>query len=333
MDLLELNELCTKASRQSAQLDPGLHSDAYFISSTCTYYHYLCDGIDDVVGDICILLDELEKSFFISIATCRFSCYNSSYLSSFHFCSLSSLLFLLLFLPQGWGCGYRSLQSLCSWAARQRKKGKQPAVQEGGRKDREDKVKEELVEGGGWKGRQEGGWERGKKILQEGNREGESKEALEVGEMETREDRLQKGGPECFLATSHAGYSSVPSLRDIQEALVELGDKPLSFIGSREWIGSFEACLVLDYLYGVSCMESTENGRLYPRSYIVSCPRPYFSGIWSGNIAYIELLQRNSIIATSIRKASLMFHNHVTTAVYIIIIIYKLVHDVMLITN
>ena len=29
---------------------------------------------------------------------------------------------------------------------------------------------------------------------------------------------------------------------------------------------------------------------------LVSCPRPYFSGVGSGNIAYIELFQRNSII-------------------------------------
>ena len=54
---------------------------------------------------------------------------------------------------------------------------------------------------------------------------------------------------------------------------------------------------------------------------LVSCPRPYFSGIGSGNIAFIVLFQRNSIIATSVCNASLMFHNHVKTAVYIIIII------------
>ena len=36
-----------------------------------------------------------------------------------------------------------------------------------------------------------------------------------------------------------------------------------------------------------------------PRLKLVSCPRPYFSGtgIGSGNMAYIELFQRNSIIA------------------------------------
>lgn len=32
----------------------------------------------------------------------------------------------------------------------------------------------------------------------------------------------------------------VPTLMKIQETLVEIGDKELSFIKSREWIGSFE---------------------------------------------------------------------------------------------
>lgn len=43
----------------------------------------------------------------------------------------------------------------------------------------------------------------------------------------------------------------VPTLRDIQEALVTMEDKQQSFIGSREWIGSFEICLCLDYFYEV----------------------------------------------------------------------------------
>ena len=44
----------------------------------------------------------------------------------------------------------------------------------------------------------------------------------------------------------------VPGVREIQRALVECGDKPQEFVGSREWIGCFEACLVLDHLYSVS---------------------------------------------------------------------------------
>lgn len=45
----------------------------------------------------------------------------------------------------------------------------------------------------------------------------------------------------------------VPSHREIQESLVEIGDKDTSFIGSREWIGAIELSFVLDKLLGVSC--------------------------------------------------------------------------------
>ncbi|KZC13453.1 PREDICTED: ufm1-specific protease 1 [Dufourea novaeangliae] len=44
---------------------------------------------------------------------------------------------------------------------------------------------------------------------------------------------------------------SVPSIRCIQEILVALEDKEGCFIGSREWIGSFEVCLTLNHLYEV----------------------------------------------------------------------------------
>ncbi|KAI7727432.1 hypothetical protein M8C21_020437 [Ambrosia artemisiifolia] len=45
----------------------------------------------------------------------------------------------------------------------------------------------------------------------------------------------------------------VPSHREIQQSLVEIGDKDPSFIGSREWIGAIELSFVLDKLLGVSC--------------------------------------------------------------------------------
>jgi len=50
------------------------------------------------------------------------------------------------------------------------------------------------------------------------------------------------------------GYtdSPVPSHRDIQQALVDVGDKQPAFVGSRQWIGSFEVSFVLDHLLGVS---------------------------------------------------------------------------------
>ena len=44
----------------------------------------------------------------------------------------------------------------------------------------------------------------------------------------------------------------MPSVREIQETLVEMGDKSVEFVGSRDWIGCFEACLVLDQLFSVS---------------------------------------------------------------------------------
>lgn len=55
---------------------------------------------------------------------------------------------------------------------------------------------------------------------------------------------------------------SVPDIRRIQEVLVTLDDKEQSFIGSREWIGSFEVCLVLNHLYEVlSKIVHVPNGR------------------------------------------------------------------------
>ncbi|KAL4233821.1 Peptidase C78 [Mactra antiquata] len=81
---------------------------------------------------------------------------------------------------RGWGCGYRTLQSLCSWVNLQKQK---------------DKV-----------------------------------------------DQISKG----YLL-------KVPSIPEIQNALVTMRDKPESFVNSKEWIGSFEVCLCLDYFYDVPC--------------------------------------------------------------------------------
>ena len=93
---------------------------------------------------------------------------------------------------QGWGCGYRSLQTLCSWA----------------------------------------------------------------------ENMLQTLLPHSHILSSKTNPSScdglsspqqsVPSLRVIQETLVEVGDKLEAFVGSRDWIGTYEACIILDHLFGVS---------------------------------------------------------------------------------
>ncbi|CAB3986148.1 Hypothetical predicted protein [Paramuricea clavata] len=54
--------------------------------------------------------------------------------------------------------------------------------------------------------------------------------------------------------TNPGGYTdkTIPDHRSIQEALVALGDKQTSFIGSKKWIGSFEVNLCLDYFLDVS---------------------------------------------------------------------------------
>ena len=50
-------------------------------------------------------------------------------------------------------------------------------------------------------------------------------------------------------------YTSLapPTHREIQRALVDIGDKPKEFLGSAEWIGAVELAYVLDERYGVSC--------------------------------------------------------------------------------
>ncbi|XP_037297202.1 ufm1-specific protease 2 [Manduca sexta] len=49
------------------------------------------------------------------------------------------------------------------------------------------------------------------------------------------------------------GYTTVevPSLRDIQQCLVKIGDKQSSFLGSKQWIGSTEVMFCLETLLGV----------------------------------------------------------------------------------
>ncbi|CAN6713734.1 unnamed protein product [Malus baccata var. baccata] len=56
-----------------------------------------------------------------------------------------------------------------------------------------------------------------------------------------------------WFRLQHYTSVQVPSHREIQQALVEIGDKDPSFIGSREWIGAIELSFVLDKLLGVSC--------------------------------------------------------------------------------
>ncbi len=43
----------------------------------------------------------------------------------------------------------------------------------------------------------------------------------------------------------------IPSIPEIQKILVDLGDKPANFVGTKEWIGAFEVSLVLNKLLDV----------------------------------------------------------------------------------
>lgn len=51
------------------------------------------------------------------------------------------------------------------------------------------------------------------------------------------------------------GHTSklVPSHHEIQQCLVDISDKPPSFVGSRQWIGSTEVSFCLETLLGVNC--------------------------------------------------------------------------------
>jgi len=54
-----------------------------------------------------------------------------------------------------------------------------------------------------------------------------------------------------FSMNGRTDISRPPTHCEIQTALVSTGDKPSKFINSRQWIGSFEVCTVLNQLYGI----------------------------------------------------------------------------------
>ncbi|CAK1551837.1 unnamed protein product [Leptosia nina] len=56
-----------------------------------------------------------------------------------------------------------------------------------------------------------------------------------------------------FSWFKHQGYSTVevPTHKEIQQCLVTIGDKPSTFLGSKQWIGSTEVMFCLDTLLGV----------------------------------------------------------------------------------
>ncbi|XP_054153879.1 ufm1-specific protease 2-like [Oppia nitens] len=76
------------------------------------------------------------------------------------------------------------------------------------------------------------------------------------------QDRIDDNGWGCAYRSlqtiiswfRHQSYidKPVPTHKDIQQALVDVGDKEPSFIGSRQWIGSQEVSYVLSHLYGIT---------------------------------------------------------------------------------
>ncbi|XP_075466286.1 ufm1-specific protease 2 isoform X4 [Ascaphus truei] len=76
------------------------------------------------------------------------------------------------------------------------------------------------------------------------------------------QDRMDDNGWGCAYRSlqticswfKYQGYSDrpIPTHKEIQQALVDVGDKPASFVGSRQWIGSIEVQLVLDQLLGIT---------------------------------------------------------------------------------
>jgi hypothetical protein len=45
--------------------------------------------------------------------------------------------------------------------------------------------------------------------------------------------------------------ATLPSHREIQQCLVDIGDKEAKFLGSRQWIGSMEVGFVLETKCGI----------------------------------------------------------------------------------
>ncbi|XP_025961009.2 ufm1-specific protease 2 isoform X2 [Dromaius novaehollandiae] len=76
------------------------------------------------------------------------------------------------------------------------------------------------------------------------------------------QDRIDDSGWGCAYRSlqticswfKHQGYmdASIPTHKEIQQALVDAGDKPAAFVGSQQWIGSIEVQLVLNQLFGIT---------------------------------------------------------------------------------
>ncbi|CAD5221115.1 unnamed protein product [Bursaphelenchus okinawaensis] len=83
------------------------------------------------------------------------------------------------------------------------------------------------------------------------------------------QDNVDDGGWGCayrsfqtvFSWLRYQGFTDkpIPSHKDIQECLVEVGDKPASFVGSKQWIGSMELSFCLNQMLGMESKLLTTN--------------------------------------------------------------------------
>lgn len=97
----------------------------------------------------------------------------------------------------------------------------------------------------------------------------------------------------------------VPTFDEIQKCLVDIGDKPASFIGSRQWIGSMEVNFVLDSLLGVTCrIVNVSNGpeMAYEGPQLVRHFQEYGTPIMIGTYLIIPYLYRKICIEFIFRR-------------------------------
>ncbi|XP_070385073.1 uncharacterized protein Ufsp1 isoform X6 [Dermacentor albipictus] len=147
---------------------PSQASRVACVKGKYAYYHYGCDGVDDRNG----LGSPAVKAVPLPVMRTSGVPCRSRMFSMKNFATSAALPFGRPFVPVkwGWGCGYRTLQTICSW------------------------------------------------VVYHKHKTGERARA-------------------------------VPSITEIQAALVTLGDKEAQFNGSRDWIGSTEVFLCLDHFY------------------------------------------------------------------------------------
>ncbi|XP_077493749.1 ufm1-specific protease 1-like isoform X4 [Amblyomma americanum] len=77
---------------------------------------------------------------------------------------------------------------------------------------------------------------------------------------------------------------AVPTIAEVQAALVAMEDKEARFQGSRDWIGSTEVFLCLDHFYQVFKLFSFNGGTKWP---ILGNPRA------PGQVTPSKMSQRN----------------------------------------